>query len=1285
MADATLRITKLNGGNYQTWKFKMELLLIKEDLWDVVSQDTPDPVTAAWETKDRKARATIGLLLEDSQLHLVRKETTAKATWSALKQYHEKSTLSNKVSLLKRLCTLKLTEGGNMETHLTQMDDLIDQLSSLGETLAQQLTVALLLSSLPDSFGTLITALETRPEADLTVELVKNKLIEEYKRRNENTAAATANDQQALKVSHSSTKPVDSTKTMNYQKQGLECFFCKKPNHMKKDCRKYIEWKKKNPDHKAKAARHCDEGVENPDEYACFRASETDSRNSWYVDSGASSHMCRDKNFFMELNEQHKGQIVIADGKKLMASGIGAGYLDCNHDDQFKRIKVTDVLYVPELKENLISVKRLTANKLKVVFEGESCQILKDSKPIAFAKQQNGLYELNLSERALMSSEANSCIHVWHNRFGHRDPNAIKSLEHQLDDFQMKPCQVKQVCECCIAAKMTRKPFPKQSESRSSEVLELIHTDVCGPMQTATPGGNRYFMTMIDDYSKYTVLYLLKNKSDVAAKIKEYVKFVQTKFERTPKVIRSDRGGEYVNEELKKFLQSEGIKAQLTAPFTPQQNGCSERKNRYLVEMTRSMLIDSKLPNKYWGEAVNTANYLQNILPTAGETKTPHEKWEGVRPKLAHIKRFGCQAYAVVPAERRQKLDCKARKYTFIGYADGTKGYRLLDTETDKICISRDVVFIEGDPHQCHAPPAASQPDDEQQEQQQTSNEVEINVETMPDHQHEQLNQPVPEPEIRRSSRTTRRPARLIETANVTTEIVEPKSFEDACKSEESTKWTEAMNTEIQSLLQNQTWSLTELPEGKSAIGSKWVYKIKTDDKGNPTRYKARLVAQGFSQKFGEQYDEVFAPVASPVTLRTLLTIAGHKKMIVKHYDIEAAYLNGDLSHEVYMKQPEGYNNGASNQVCKLNKSLYGLKQGANEWNKKLHKTLSSQSFEQSKNDPCLYIKRHKGQWMYLSIHVDDIITASSSSEMIKKFEDDMKKHFTMKDLGNLHNYLGIQIERDSDGLFTLHQRCYIERKLKEFNMSDCKPSNIPVDPGYQKQQVCSEKGVSKEIYRKAIGSLLYLVTNSRPDIAIGTSILARRVEDPRQADWTEVKRIFRYLQATMEKRLKLGSSSECDNNQLIGYADADWAGDTSDRKSNTGFVFKYRGAPIMWSSRKQSLVTLSTTEAEYIALSEAVKEGLWIKRILIDFGQNIVDPVLMFEDNQSCIKLIQDEKSSQRTKHIDTKFHFVRELFKAGDIDVKYCPTAEMPADLLTKPLEAVKLRQLSKIIGLE
>ena len=331
-----------------------------------------------------------------------------------------------------------------------------------------------------------------------------------------------------------------------------------------------------------------------------------------------------------------------------------------------------------------------------------------------------------------------------------------------------------------------------------------------------------------------------------------------------------------------------------------------------------------------------------------------------------------------------------------------------------------------------------------------------------------------------------------------------------------------------------------------------------------------------------------------------MLAVAGSKNYVVKHYDVQTAYLNADLSHDVFMKQPKGYQiNEDETLVYKLKKNLYGLKQGASEWNKKLDEVLHAKGYIKSENDPCLYKKLQDGEWLYISIYVDDLIAASSSNALIGQFQEDLNECFVLKDLGDLHYYLGLQFERDQNGTFFVHQKTYIEKKLKEFRLQDSRPSYIPVDPGYQKRQDISEQFDNEDVYRKAIGSLQYLANNSRPDIAVGVSILARRVSNPSQTDWTEVKRIFRYLNHTKDKKLRLGGVYDHEERQLIGYADADWGGDSEDRKSNTGYVFKFKGAPIMWSSHKQSMVTLSSTEAEYIALSEAAQEAVWIQRLL--------------------------------------------------------------------------------------
>ena len=911
------RITKLNNGNYQIWKFKVELLLTKDDVWSAVSEAPPERISNEWRKKDEKARATIGLLVEDNQLHLITRQGTAREMWIALKNYHQKSTLSNKVNLLKKICALKLSENGDMENHIAEMEDLVYQLTSLGEELAEHLIVAFYLSSLPDSYNILITALETRPETDLTQELVKNKLLEEYKRRTQ-TDKVTDGLAAALKITREQKQSTPSTPSTNAGTNYM-CYFCKKPNHIKKDCRKYLQWKSKNPVHKAKTVSHEDQSETDDssfDSHDCFMVGSPAHEDSWYIDSGATSHMCGNREFFSGLDEQHKVQIALADGQKLTSAGTGEGTIETYNDSgEKRRILLSNVLYVPGLRGNLISVSRLIKKGFTVKFENNICSITKENRNVAMATEKNGLYEMNVSQCALIASHEKSshtqCIHAWHSRLGHRDPGAIKLMEKEnmSTNLHIKPCDKLLICECCLKAKMTKKPLPKASEEKTKEILELIHTDICGPMQTATPGGKVYFMTMIDDFSRYTKVYLLARKSDVFEKIREYVKYVQTKFQKNIKRIRSDRGGEYVGNEVQSFLKEQGIQFESTVPYTPQQNGRAERKNRYLMEMARSMLTDAGLHNQYWGEAIITANHLQNRLPTVGKTKTPYQEWNNTKSDLSYMRKFGCPAYVHTPKENRQKLDNKSRKLIFVGFEEGTKGYRLLDTSNNKVYISRDVIFMEGDPHihfietrrQCNTV-----------SEHEKKNEVNEVVQHPDNHQQQENenNEMENTDQIRRSERTTKgiSPERLIESVNYVQEHrTEPTTYAEATSSTEAEQWARAMDEEINALAANKTWTLTKLPHGKEAIGCKWVYKLKTDGNDKTTRFKARLVAQGYSQKYGHDYDEIFAPVAKPTTLRLLLTIAGSKDFEVKHYDIQTAYLHADLSHEVYMRQPQGY------------------------------------------------------------------------------------------------------------------------------------------------------------------------------------------------------------------------------------------------------------------------------------------------------------------------------------------------------------------------------------------
>lgn len=507
----------------------------------------------------------------------------------------------------------------------------------------------------------------------------------------------------------------------------------------------------------------------------------------------------------------------------------------------------------------------------------------------------------------------------------------------------------------------------------------------------------------------------------------------------------------------------------------------------------------------------------------------------------------------------------------------------------------------------------------------------------------------------------------------------DPRNFKEASLSIHADEWKTAMQEELNAIEKNQTWELADLPPGRTAIGSKWVFKTKLDENGHIVQRKARLVAQGFSQKFGVDYDEVFAPVARSTTFRMLMAVAGKRNYTVKHYDIKSAFLNGELHEEIYLKQPPGYQMGT--QVYKLKKALYGLKQSAHVWNKTLHEQLTKNGCKQNESDACLYVKKNGEKVMYILIHVDDMLAATNDDEMLNKTIWEIGKKFEVKNLGGVKHFLGIDVEK-SEGKFFISQPQYIDLIAEEAGLTNAKKSEYPLDPGYFKQEE-SQLLHSNDKYRKLIGMLLYLTTNTRPDIAAAVSILSKKVEKPTFADWNELKRVVRYIMGTRDEKLKLNDGQL--EQELHAYSDADWAEDRTDRKSHSGYYCALYGGTISWSCRKQDIVTQSSTEAEYVALAETCKELSWLRKIAEGFDIDMGGKLMIRTDSQSCIALIRFKRFSNRTKHIETKYHYIRDEVEKGRVELQYVNTNDNIADMMTKPLNGNKLVKLRRLAGLK
>ena len=509
----------------------------------------------------------------------------------------------------------------------------------------------------------------------------------------------------------------------------------------------------------------------------------------------------------------------------------------------------------------------------------------------------------------------------------------------------------------------------------------------------------------------------------------------------------------------------------------------------------------------------------------------------------------------------------------------------------------------------------------------------------------------------------------------------EPKSYFEANKSKDCEKWNSGMTEEMGSHQQNGTWELVDKPANKKVIGCKWVYKLKPDISRN-FRYKARLVAKGFSQVEGIDFTEVFAPVVKHVSIRTMLSLVANYDLELEQLDVKTIFLHGTLDEEIYMSQPEGFvEKGKEDKVCLLKKSLYGLKQVPRQWNRKFNSFMKDNKFIRSLSDPCVYIKGEgTSDMVYMLLYVYDMLVASKDKLGIQRLKESLAAEFEMKDLGAANRILGMDIVRDRNkGILKLSQGRYLEQVLRTFNMSESKAVTTPLGCQFKLKALTEEESkgeselMSEVPYASAVGSLMYAMVGSRPDLAHAVGVVSRFMGNPGRKHWEAVKWIFRYVKGTLDFGLTFTKNTEF---KVVGYTDADYATDLDRRRSVTGYVFQVGGNTVSWRSGLQHIVALSTTESEYMALTEGFKEALWLKRFVSELGF-LQDEAKVFSDSQSAIHLAKNGGFHERTKHIDTKLYFIRDVNEAGDVTLHKIHTSANPADLLTKAVPGNKLEK--------
>ena len=1026
----------------------------------------------------------------------------------------------------------------------------------------------------------------------------------------------------------------------------------------------------------------------------------------WVLDSGASHHMSPDSTAFTSLSSASPVSVMTADGTPMPLAGVGSVIVN--------NISLSDVYHIPSLSLNLVSVSQLCDSGYLVSFSSTSCQV-QDSqtqKLIGTGRRQGGLYVLDqLSVPAVAAtgvdlssfrlSPSSSSFYLWHSRLGHVSSSRLKYLASTgaLENLSTHDIST---CSGCKLAKFSALPF-NRSISYSLAPFDLVHSDVWGRCPIATKGGSHYYVSFIDDYTRYCWVYLMKNRSEFLGIYKSFRAFVKTQHSAVIKYFRCDLGGEYTSNEFSELLALDGTVHQSSCTDTPEQNGVAERKHRHIVETARSLLLSALVPSVFWGEAVLTAARVINMIPSSHISgMSPFEKLHGHPPDYSSLRVFGCACFVLRPRVERSKLSSRSALCVFLGYGEGQKGYRCFDPVTQKLYVSRHVVFLE------HIP-FFSIPDsthnltksdliriDPFSEDQDivftpTPSPTDIGISASdapitsvqpipPEATSEIVDPPQPLPPQATSEIVDplpRYPKRIRKSTNLPDfsyscysssfasflatihNLSEPLSYKEAVL---DPLWQQAMTEELSALHNTGTWDLVPLPSGKSKIGSRWVYKIKTKADGSIERYKARLVAKGFSQQYGMDYEETFAPVAKMTTIRTIIAVASIRQWHISQMDVKNAFLNGDLQEEVYMTPPPGVSHNPG-EVCKLKKALYGLKQAPRAWFEKFSTVITSLGFRSSNHDSALFIKVTTAGRILLSLYVDDMVITGDDIAGIDRLKLELASRFEMKDLGPLRYFLGIEVASSPKG-YLLSQSKYTADILERARLTDTRTVHTPLELNVRYSPTDGTPLPDPSLYRTIVGSLVYL-TITRPDIAYVVHIVSQFVTSPTTVHWAAVLRILRYLRGTQFQSLLLPSTSSL---QLCAYSDADWASDPVDRKSTTGFCIFLGDSLISWKSKKQSVVSKSSTEAEYRAMASTTTEIVWLRWLLTDMGVSVSSPTPMFCDNKSAIQIAHNSVFHERTKHIEIDCHLTRHHLQHGTISLPFVSSSMQLADLFTK-----------------
>jgi hypothetical protein len=1395
-------IRKLEGeANYKPWHTQIRLHLGRRGLWKVANGEEPEPdqeeptKVAQWSTRAEKASYVILLSLAEGPLEHVDHLPVAepKAILSTLEQLYGTRGDAARFYRLKDLVTTTLEGCNSVTSYIDTLKLHYKRLGDLEGTLPEWVLIGLILFGLGDSYDSYVvnTVSAMRSAAPKLNDVIAGVIDEERRQRGKESATALATRARG-KGNGNANKGDNKTKRCTHCKrighENPECWQLHPEKRPEKSSDSTSKKKNEKPQPKEDTKGSKSKKREEQQPMGLMAHMHSIDEPTWIFDSGASHYMCNDRGLFTKFAPKQQTARV-ANSASMAIQGTGTVALTWEAPNgTVREVALFEVLYIPELYTNLLAYEALAKKGVQATLAPTGATIWKDGIEVGHCVRRNGLMFLktpNLTDGAIATALATQAAspEVWHRRMAHIGHSSIEQLSQVADGVRIvdpspdgaspgassggnSSPSPRGICEPCELGKGTKK-ISRRPPARATEKLELVHTDVGGPIKPTSLQGHRYYITFTDDLTRAVWIRFMKHKSEALQKLKEFKAHAETQSGCSIKRLRSDNGGEYASSAAQDFYKQHGIQWEPTAPYSPQQNGVSERLNRTIMERVRCMLYDTNLSKKLWQEAARTVVYLKNRSPASSIAKdtTPYELWHGKRPNLEHIRTFGSKCLAYVPnTSAQKKLDTRAINGYLIGY-DASNIYRVWQPKNRRVLRLRDVTIDETivgiepilinsggtKPAELILPSTeSSQPDTSSdsgsvvQLESDSESELELPLEQQLERQLEQQleQQPEEQPAPRTSARSNkgvsgtryqqeqaehtrmeqqrrenRRQRQQEATQHEDSDIpdygiqlgdpaaslafaylaavssnfeAEPQTYEEALESEHSEHWKHAMDAEVESLQKNSTWVLEDLLAERKALRGKWVYRYKFGAKGQVLKHKARWVVKGFMQKHGIDYDETYAAVVKPMSYKALFALAAIHDLEIEQMDFIAAFLHSKLQETVYMQQPTGYHDG-TRRACRLLRALYGLKQSPRAWYETLIEFLHGLGYTRTAAD---YSVLYNSNGTTIAIYVDDLLIFGKQLSIIQDLKAELNASFNMTDLGPCAFYLGIEVTRDRKArTITLSQAGYIEKLLRAFGMANCRPVATPLEPG---ARFTKNEGQATEEdtlwYQRVMGSFMYAMTETRPDIAIVISTLSEFLTNPSTEHLVAAKRVFRYFQGTKAygtthgARNKLCDQLEHEPGQLHGYVDADFAQNLETRRSTTGYVFMLGEGPISWTSKRQPTVALSSCEAEYMAETQAAKEAIWLRRLLTELGYTSPDvqTVRIYADNQGAIALAKNPEYHARTKHIDTQWHFVREQAELGTIRLDYVPTDRQLADGFTKPLGGTKFKEFVRGLGL-